>query len=110
MMLVVSVVFLATMPAFNGLSRHVEHQADIFGLEITRDGHAAGTAFARLQTDNLANPRPNPILHWLRGNHPTLAQRIEFTNSYRPSEQPPPLNSAPDFTPSPTPTPPASQL
>ncbi len=97
MMLVVSVVFLATMPAFNGFSRHVEHQADIFGLEITRDGHAAGTAFARLQTDNLANPRPNPILHWLRGNHPTLAERIEFTNSYRPWEQGAPLKYEADF-------------
>src|SRR5258708_33186812 len=81
----------ATVPPCTWFRRRTEHQADIFGLEITRDGRAAGTAFSRLQTDNLANPRPNPILHWLRGNHPTLAERIEFTNSYRPWEQGKPL-------------------
>ena len=97
MMLVVSLVFLVAMPAFNGFSRYVEHQADIFGLEITRDGHSAGTAFARMQVDDLVNPRPNPILHWLRGNHPTLAERIEFTNRYRPWEQGQPLKYGGEF-------------
>jgi Zn-dependent protease with chaperone function len=84
--LVTGVVFMVAMPAFNAFSRHVEHQADIFGLEITRDNHAAATAFVRLQGHNLSNPRPNAILHWLRGNHPTPAERIEFANTYRPWE------------------------
>jgi STE24 endopeptidase len=44
-----------------------------------------------MQADNLAIPRPNPLLHWLRGSHPTLAQRIEFANTYRPWEKGEPL-------------------
>jgi len=29
-------------------------------------------------------PRPNPILHILRDSHPSLAERIDFANTYRP--------------------------
>ena len=38
------------------LSRHMEHEADRFALELTRDNHAAATAFVRLQNENLSNP------------------------------------------------------
>lgn len=89
--LVAGVVFMLASPLFNAFSRHVEHEADRFGLEITKDNHAAATAFVRMQVDNLAIPRPNPLLHWLRGNHPTVAERIEFANTYRPWERGEPL-------------------
>jgi STE24 endopeptidase len=90
-MLVAALVSLAASPLYNGLSRYAEHEADRFGLEMTQDNRAAATAFVRLQADNLAIPRPNPVLHWLRGNHPTLAERIEFANAYRPWEKGEPL-------------------
>ena len=89
--LVATVVFLAAAPAFNAFVRYNEHEADRFGLEITRNNDAAAMAFVKLQSDNLANPRPNSILHLLRGDHPTLAERIEFSNSYRPWEKGEPL-------------------
>lgn len=89
--LVATAVALVASPAVNGFSRHVEREADRFGLEITRDNRAAAMAFVKLQADNLGIPRPNPILHWLRGNHPTLAERIEFSNTYRPWEKGEPL-------------------
>jgi Zn-dependent protease with chaperone function len=85
--MVASVVFLVTAPAFNAFSRHAEHEADRFALEITRDNEAGAKAFVSLQRDNLAIPRPNAFLHWLRGSHPTLAERIEFSNTYRPWEK-----------------------
>lgn len=89
--LVATIVVMAMAPLFNAFSRYEEREADRFGLEITKDNHAAATAFARLQADNLAISRPNPILHSLRGNHPTIAERIEFANSYRPWEKGEPL-------------------
>jgi len=67
--------------------RYHEHEADQFGLEITRNSDAAANAFVKLQSDNLANPRPGLVVHLLRDNHPTLAERIEFANSYRPWER-----------------------
>ena len=89
--LVTSVVIFVAAPAFNAYSRYNEHEADRFGLEIARNNDAAANAFVKLQADNLGNPRPNALLHLLRGDHPTLAERIEFANTYRPWEKGEPL-------------------
>ena len=63
----------------------------IFGLEITRANHAAATAFVRMQQDNLGNPRPGWLITVMRASHPTVADRIEFCNRYRPWEHGEPL-------------------
>src|SRR5262249_23127542 len=39
--LLVNVLGLAVMPIVHTYTRHIEHEADRFGLEITRDNHAA---------------------------------------------------------------------
>jgi STE24 endopeptidase len=67
-------------------TRHIEHESDRFGLEITRDNRAAATAFVKLQRENLAVPRPHWIFKLLRHTHPTLGERIDFCNEYRPWE------------------------
>jgi len=83
-LLVIALFMFFTMPAFNAFSRHIEHEADRFGLEITHNNKAAAEGFIALQKENLVNPRPG-LLHelWL-GSHPSLAERIEFANSYCP--------------------------
>jgi STE24 endopeptidase len=75
---------LAVTPAALGFSRHLEHEADRFGLEITQTNHSAATAFVKLQEDALGNPWPG-FLHklWL-ASHPPLGERIEFANDYHP--------------------------
>ena len=85
------IVALAMMPAGLALSRHMEHEADRFALELSRDNHAAATAFVGLQRENLSNPRPGMLYTLLRASHPSLAERIEFANAYRPWEQGEPL-------------------
>jgi Zn-dependent protease with chaperone function len=82
--LVAGIVFLVAQPFFNAFSRHLEHEADRFGLEITRDNRAAGEAFIRLQQQNLGVPRPNIVMHILRDTHPSVAERIAFANTYKP--------------------------
>ena len=72
-------------------SRHLEHEADRFGLELTRDNHAAATAFVRLQSENLGNPRPGPLYTLWRASHPSLGERIDFANTYCPWEEGQPL-------------------
>ena len=52
---------------------------------------AAATAFVRLQSENLSNPTPGPLYRLLRASHPSLQERIEFANDYRPWEQGEPL-------------------
>ncbi len=84
LMLVGGVVMLATTPAALAVSRWQEREADRFGLEITRDNQAAARAFVRLHDENLAVPRTGLLYRLWRGSHPDLADRIEFSNRYRP--------------------------
>lgn len=86
-----SAAFLLVGPLANTMSRHFEHEADRFGLELTRDNRAAGEAFVKLQQENLSNPRPGWIYMLWRGSHPSLGDRVDFTNAYRPWETGEPL-------------------
>ena len=79
----------------------MEHEADRFALELTRDNRAAATAFVRLQNENLSNPRPGTLYTLFRASHPSLAERIEFANDYRPWEQGEPLRYGSLFKPRP---------
>ena len=85
--LLAQTVSLAMMPLGLAFSRHIEHEADRFALELTHDNRAAATAFVRLQAENLSNPTPGPLFNLFRASHPSLAERIEFANDYRPWEK-----------------------
>ncbi|HEX5083956.1 MAG TPA: M48 family metallopeptidase, partial [Blastocatellia bacterium] len=89
--LLFSIFFLIITPVALAFSRHNEHEADRFGLEITRNNRAAATAFVKLQQENLAVPRPNIIIKLWEASHPPLGERIDFSNEYRPWEKGEPL-------------------
>jgi STE24 endopeptidase len=82
---------IVVTPVGLAYSRLIEHQADRFGLEITRDNHAAATAFVKLQTQNLGMPRPGWLYKLWRASHPPIGERIDFCNTYRPWETGQPL-------------------
>jgi STE24 endopeptidase len=71
-------------PAIGAYSRHLEHEADRFGLEITHLNHACGMAFAKFVQHDLSYPTPGPLYVLWRSDHPPAAARIEFCNSYHP--------------------------
>ena len=75
---------LVITPLVLAVQRHFEHEADRFALEITHDNHSAATAFVKLQQENLAVPRPSTLYVWWRASHPSLGDRIDFSNDYRP--------------------------
>lgn len=83
-LLVANLVSLVALPAGLAFSRHQEHEADRFGLEITQRNRPAATAFVKLQTENLQNPRPGLLFKLWRATHPPVGERIDFCNSYRP--------------------------
>lgn len=89
--LLFSVFMLVISPLFLMYSRSLEHEADIFGLELTRDNHSAASAFVVLQQENLGNPRPGLLYKLWRSSHPPLGERIDFCNQYRPWETGEPL-------------------
>jgi Zn-dependent protease with chaperone function len=82
-----SIFSLVISPVENWMSRSIEHQADRFGLEITKDNHDAATAFVKLQMENLSNPRPAAWYKIFRASHPVLGDRIDYANTYRPWEK-----------------------
>jgi Zn-dependent protease with chaperone function len=84
LMLLMSLFSFAIAPAALALSRHHERQADRFGLDLTRDNHAAATAFVALQTQNLAVPRPGLLYKIFRASHPPIGERVDFINAYQP--------------------------
>jgi Zn-dependent protease with chaperone function len=84
--LLMSLVSFITSPVYLAYSRHHEHEADRFGLELTHNNHAAATAFLKLQATNLSNPRPDGWYVLWRSSHPPIGDRIDFCNTYRPWE------------------------
>jgi Zn-dependent protease with chaperone function len=86
MILAFQLSVFADRPAYMAYSRHVEHEADRFGLELTRNNHAAATAFVKLVQNGVYVYRPAPIILFWYGSHPAPAERIEFCNQYRPWE------------------------
>jgi STE24 endopeptidase len=92
-------VDLVITPVTFAFTRHYEHEADRFGLELTHANHSAGTAFVNLQTDALAVPRPGLLFQMWHGSHPTLGDRIDFANSYHPWRSGEPLRYGDHFKP-----------
>jgi len=73
---------VAVSPAILAYSRHVEHEADVFGLALTGDRNAAARAFVRLHDENLGVARPSAFYRIFRASHPSLGDRIDFCNGW----------------------------
>lgn len=84
LVLLVAMFSFLISPLELAYSRYQEHEADRFGLEITRDNHDAATAFIKLQVENLAVPRPGWFYKLWRSSHPPIGERIDFCNEYKP--------------------------
>jgi TolB protein len=81
-MLCVTVFGFLLAPMQNGLWRHFEHRADVFGLEKTRNTEAAVSTFEKLASVNLSNPNPSAFVKFWLYDHPTLSERVTFARSY----------------------------
>jgi Zn-dependent protease with chaperone function len=84
LLILVALSSLALAPVALAYSRHNEHEADRFAVELTRMNRSAARAFVDLQRDNLGVPRHGLLERLWRDTHPTSAERIEFANTYRP--------------------------
>ena len=92
--LVVLVLVLFTLsdlcdPVSNGISRWMEHNADVYGQEavhgIVADPQAVGRrSFQVLGEDDLDDPTPHPVYEWWFDTHPTTRFRAAFAEAYDP--------------------------
>ena len=93
LMLALSLLSLVGEPIGNAFSRHIEHQADIYGLEVTRglfpsNGQVAASAFQKLGEKSYDYPTPNPLLVFWSYSHPSIPDRIQFALHYDPWNTP----------------------
>jgi len=84
LVLCLTLVYVIADPAFLAYARHVELEADRFGLEITEDNEAAATTLVKDAQLAPIAPDPGWFASVFRENHPSIAQRIEFANTYHP--------------------------
>ena len=88
-LLVLTLLSFIGSPAFNAISRHYEHQADQYGLEVAYgvvpDPNAAAVrAEQALGVLDLADPDPSPLIVFWLYTHPPVEDRIRFESTYHP--------------------------
>jgi STE24 endopeptidase len=81
-LLAVAVLQLALSPATTWLSRRMEAEADWKALSSTRDPEGARALFAGFAERSLGDPDPPAWSVWLRGTHPTLADRVAMAEAW----------------------------
>ena len=89
LLLIASVFGFFAEPVVNGYSRWQEHQADIYGLEVIHgivpnSTEVAAHSFQVLGEVGLDEPNPNPLIEFWTYSHPSISERVAFTQSYDP--------------------------
>jgi STE24 endopeptidase len=89
LILIASVLSFVSEPALNAESRRIEHDADVYGLEVTHvlipnAGQVDARAFQILGENWLEYPYPSKAAVMWDWDHPTISDRIRFALSYDP--------------------------
>jgi Zn-dependent protease with chaperone function len=82
LLIVATVIGFFLSPITSGFSRHVEHQADVFGLELTHLNEPMASAFRKLAEDSKYNPEPNRFSELWHYSHPSTNERIRYALEY----------------------------
>lgn len=87
--LLYGVLFFLTQPVANTLSRYVEHQADIYGMEVTHglipnQKETAAHSFQVLGELSLDYPYPSRLAVVWFWTHPPISDRVRFAQEYDP--------------------------
>jgi Zn-dependent protease with chaperone function len=89
LLFVASIANFLLQPAGNAVSRHFEHQADVYGQEATHGlvpdpQKTAVSAFNDLGKAWLDDPNPNPYIEFWLASHPSMQSRATFAAHYNP--------------------------
>ena len=89
LMLILAVLTFIAQPIASGFSRYIEHQADVYGLEVTHglvpdSGMTAAVAFQKLGEKSYDYPYPNRLFVIWEYDHPPIPDRLLFSLRYHP--------------------------
>jgi STE24 endopeptidase len=90
--LIASVLLFLSSPALNAFSRHLEHDADIYGVEVVHNlipnsSQVAAQSFQNLGEEWLEYPYVSNFAEFWLWNHPTNTDRVRFAATYNPWQQ-----------------------
>ncbi len=88
-LLVITMLSFLAEPIGNAFSRRIEHQADVYGLEVIHGlvadpQQVAAEDFQRLGEIWLDDPSPNRFVVWWTYSHPAISERMQFAAEYDP--------------------------
>ncbi|HET9790848.1 MAG TPA: M48 family metallopeptidase [Candidatus Angelobacter sp.] len=94
--LIFGILGFIAQPITATVGRQIEHNADIYGLEVTHGINAnpqesAAHAFQVLGELSLSYPHPSPLVVFWYYDHPSIPDRVRFAHQYDPwgkGEQP----------------------
>jgi Zn-dependent protease with chaperone function len=89
LLLLLSVFSFLSDPITNAYSRFTEHQADVYGVEVTHGilpdaAQAAADSFQVEGESSLSDPDPNRLNVFLFYDHPPISDRVRFLLNYDP--------------------------
>ncbi len=84
LLIIVSTIGFLLSPITSAFSRHIEHEADKFGLELTHLNEATASAFVKFAEDSKVDPDPPRFIELWRYSHPAPQRRIDFALTYKP--------------------------
>jgi STE24 endopeptidase len=96
LLLIFSILSIISQPIDSTFGRQLEHNADVYGLEVTHginpnSQEAGAHAFQILGELSLSYPYPSPLVVFWYYDHPAIPDRVKFAHQYDPwskGEQP----------------------
>jgi STE24 endopeptidase len=87
--LIIGVIGFFSAPIDSAISRQIEHNADVYGLEVTHginpnSQEAGAHSFQVMGEISLVYPTPNRLLVFWYYSHPPISDRVRFAHEYDP--------------------------
>jgi len=82
LLIVAAAIGFFLTPVTSAFSRHVDHEADVFGLQLTHFNEPMASALKKLAEDSKYNPEPNRFIELWHYSHPSTNERIRYALKY----------------------------
>lgn len=81
-LVIISMLTFVSSPFSNAVSRHQEHAADKYAIEMTQNEDAGVSSFQKLTKAGLSQVNPPYLVKIFRYGHPTMLERITFLENH----------------------------
>jgi len=83
LLIIAALIGFFLTPITSAFSRHIEHEADRFSLELTHLNEPMARSFKKFAEDSKYNPEPSRFIELWHYSHPSTNERIRFALEQR---------------------------